>query len=765
MKEFGLVFVLYRPTAEFVDNLLRLSSFCPQVAAVDNSPKPSRALHALLEERGVQVISNYNRGGLAGAYNRGADALLACGCEAFFLLDQDSEIESSFFEKMLEAAREFGVDEFLLGPKIYEIQLDKFMPLLAPGKYLPKSVPIADRTSGLFPTLGVISSGSMISAAAYRKIGPFREDYFIEYLDGEYSMRARRKGVPIYLNAGVTLRQSFGNITRHGRLFSTNHAAWRRYYVARNCVHCFSTYREYIGLHWLSSIFVLQQVIMVLLFEEQKLRKLPALASGYVDGVLGRLGTFEERHPWLAAFCGCPARTQAGNPKLGSSDKRQVKRRKLSHIEHIVEGNVVYFVRLQGSFVPETLRSALERVQQRHPALRALLHEERSGLYYDYDAAPAIPLRVVTRRSDQDYRRECELELHAHLGKDEPLFRATWLRGDREQDLLFTTSHRICDGASMLILVREILGCLSDVAHTNAPGAAIAGPNRPIPYEPVTPKELIADYRPPSVWKPKLVARILNCLLCLIPESRRLSENREHYLEWRADACLSDCLRQRCKQEGVSVHAMFLVALDRVLPAVFSANVPKWIENPVDIRRERFPALKNVIFFGGGNFKIRTGQSPDDEFWLRARAINEEIGAKVVQEMLDIPGRFYFLDMLRPVSRRQVQMIVRWSDAMKMNGSWNRFAFSNLGRVSLLEGEAPFQVTDLRIYMHSLTVRALCLVTYTFNDEMRFYCMGDERCISPEQAETLQRRFMELLENAAAPADVLSDLFVHDSAD
>ncbi|MBV8845284.1 MAG: glycosyltransferase [Bryobacterales bacterium] len=734
MKEFGIILVLYRPTAEFVANMLRLSGACPHAVAVDNSPDPDEHLHGLLRRHGVQVILNGNRGGLAGAYNRGADALLARGCEAFFLLDQDSEIERSFFEKMLAAANELGLDEFLLGPKIYEIKLDKFMPMLAPGKYLPKSVPVADKTSGLFPTMGVISSGSMISAAAYRKIGPFREDYFIEYLDGEYSMRARRAGVPIYLNAAVTLRQNFGDITRRGKLFSTNHPAWRRYYVARNCVHCFSTYREYVGLHWLSSIFVLQQVIMVLLFEAPKGKKLLALASGYVDGVRGRLGTFEERHPRLAAICGAPA-----------------KRRKLSHIEHIVEGNIVYFVRVNGCLAPEGLRSALNQVQKKHPALRALLREERNGLCYDYDAAPEIPLRIVPRETDEDYRCECERELRGNLGTGEPLFRATWLRGEQEHDLLLTTSHRICDGASMLILVREILECLRE----------IAAPNRLIPYQPITPRDLIADYRPSSVWKSKLAAWGMNCVLRL-PESRKPLENREHFLEWRADVFLSERLRQRSKQEGASVHAMFLVALDRALPAVFGGNTPKWIENPVDIRRGRFPALKDdMIFFGGGNFKVMTGRSPDEEFWDRARAIHEEIHAKVEQELREIPRRLHFLEMLRPVSRRQVQTIVRLGDVTKRNGSWNRFAFSNLGKVDLIEGDAPFQVTDLRIYMHSVHVRALCLVTYTFNGEMRFYCMGDEKCISPEQAETLRRRFMEILENAVAPADTYRNQIEH----
>jgi rhamnosyltransferase len=310
MKSFGLIFVLYQPSAEFVDNLLRLRAACLNIAAVDNSPCPDRDLHSLLRAYGINVILNWNKGGLAGAYNRGADDLLGRKCEAFFLLDQDSAIEDSFFEKMMHAANELGIDEFLLGPKIYEVKLNKFMPALAPGKYLPKSVPITDQTSGLLPTMGVISSGSMISAAAYRKIGPFREDYFIEYLDGEYSMRARRAGVPIYLNTAVILRQTLGNIRQHGQFFSTNHPAWRRYYVARNCVHCFRSYREYVGLHWLSGIFVVRQAVMVVFFEAQKLEKLLALALGYVDGITGRLGLFEERHRRLAVFCGFPPQTQ-----------------------------------------------------------------------------------------------------------------------------------------------------------------------------------------------------------------------------------------------------------------------------------------------------------------------------------------------------------------------------------------------------------------------------------------------------------------------
>lgn len=303
MKTFGLIFVLYNPSENFLDNLVEARAACPNVIAVDNSPQVNVRLHEHLGGRGIQVIFNGNQGGLAGAYNRGAEVLLAQACDVIFLLDQDSDIEKTFFTEMMEAADELGTDTFLIGPKIFEIKLQRCMPVIPPGKYFPKPIRIDDKATGLFSTMCIISSGSAISAAAYRKLGAFREDYFIEYIDVEYSLRAISQNVPVYVNAAVTLRQSNGDIERRGKLFSTHHAARRRYYVARNMVHCLRLYRSLCGLHWLSGLMAMQQALTVLLFDLQKLEKVTAIICGYLDGMFGRLGTFERRHRYLDAFC------------------------------------------------------------------------------------------------------------------------------------------------------------------------------------------------------------------------------------------------------------------------------------------------------------------------------------------------------------------------------------------------------------------------------------------------------------------------------
>ncbi|MEZ0469559.1 glycosyltransferase [Luteimonas salinilitoris] len=318
MSDFGLVFVLYRPTAAFLDNLRKAQALCRHVVAVDNSPAADRALHERLRQvDGTTVLFNRNRGGLAGAYNRGAELLLSRGCEVIFLLDQDSEIEASFFDGMLRACASLGTESFLVGPKIHEINLGRCMPAIPPGRRFPRPRRIDDIDDGLFPTLFVISSGSALSAAAYRRLGAFREDYFIEYVDIEYGLRASSRGVPVYMNAAVTMRQTTGHIVRHGRLFTTHHPAWRRYYGARNAVHALGLYRDRWRLHWISGPLALHQAFCVLLFEPDKRRKLAAIATGYLDGLRGRLGAFEDRHPRIAAYCKGPARNgtdAAGRP-------------------------------------------------------------------------------------------------------------------------------------------------------------------------------------------------------------------------------------------------------------------------------------------------------------------------------------------------------------------------------------------------------------------------------------------------------------------
>lgn len=412
-------------------------------------------------------------------------------------------------------------------------------------------------------------------------------------------------------------------------------------------------------------------------------------------------------------------------------------RRKLSSIEHMIDGNIVYFVRLAGHIQMQRLRTAMARLQYKHPALRMLIREEPDGLYYEFDCAPPIPLRILPRLDESDYRSKSAAELRNRFSHDQPQLRIVWLRSDREQDLLFVASHRICDGMSMLTIVREVL-------------RFVQKDEMPVPYAPVSPEDIIGDYQAPHPWRRRAIAHLINAVLGLIPKSRNEPGNHELCLEWSAGRELSDALRQRCRSEGVSVHAALTVALDRALLAVLGERkMPAWIESPMDARRGRLSILQSdVLFFGGGSLKLRTGCNAREDYWQRARSVHSELRGMIEQELGDIPGRYQFFGMLRPLPDARIHTMVRIADALKVNGSWNRIALSNLGDVVVTDPGAPFRLMDLRLYVHSFNIRMLGLVSYLLNGEMRFYYVGDEKCMSRTQAEALQREMMALLRDS-----------------
>lgn len=300
---FGAVVVLWQPQPEHVDHLERVRTACRHLIAVDNSPRADAALHARLRANGIEVVHNANRGGISGAYNVGARALFGAGRRVVFLLDQDSQLGADFFAGMMRACARAGRDDFIIGPKVFEVNLGRYLPVFSPEARLPKPERIDERSEGLVPTLFVISSGSAVSAAAFARIGEFREDYFIEYVDIEYGMRATRNGVPVLVNAEVEMRQQVGEYVKRGIFSTSNHVAWRRYYASRNAVHALRSNASRWSIHWLIELLTLHQVACVLVCEQHKLRKVVAIAVGYFDGLFGKLGTFEQRHPRVAAFC------------------------------------------------------------------------------------------------------------------------------------------------------------------------------------------------------------------------------------------------------------------------------------------------------------------------------------------------------------------------------------------------------------------------------------------------------------------------------
>lgn len=294
----GAVVVLFSPSDADIGNLSALIELADAVVVVDNTPEPDPRLHDRLTSQGIPVIANRNTGGLARGLNLGVQELFARGCDVACVFDQDSKVPGNYFDAIGSAASELGRPDFIIGPTVYIAELDEKLPAVNFSRWGVQVKQVPEDLSGLTPSMFIITSGTAVSREAFRKLGDFKEEYFIEVLDTEYAFRAAEAGIPIYVHGGVLLHHSVATATKHALGFTAyNRSPERCYYCARNTIALSRTYRRGFPIVLAWNISTLLQIFTVLLFEKGKRRKLTATFAGMLDGLRGRWGTYAERRP------------------------------------------------------------------------------------------------------------------------------------------------------------------------------------------------------------------------------------------------------------------------------------------------------------------------------------------------------------------------------------------------------------------------------------------------------------------------------------
>ncbi|MCS3395483.1 glycosyltransferase family 2 protein [Burkholderia thailandensis] len=314
MTILGALVILYDPTDEQLSGLEALARDSDALVVVDNTPHE----HAAARER-VRALSAWtntvwrhhgNRGGVAGGYNAGLSALFAQGVEAVALFDQDSTVPAGYFERMREACAQLGeqpgahAGAFIAGPRIYDANEQRFLPELMTSGVTVRRVRVEGETAPQRCAF-LISSGSVISRAAYARLGRFDEALFIDHVDTEYCLRALAHNVPLYVVPPLVLTHRIGARRRHKvgpfELTAMHHGWLRRYYGARNAMQLGLQYGLRFPVALVPNLLTIWQVIQVVLCEREKGAKLRGIALGVLDGLFGRLGSFDDARAGAAA--------------------------------------------------------------------------------------------------------------------------------------------------------------------------------------------------------------------------------------------------------------------------------------------------------------------------------------------------------------------------------------------------------------------------------------------------------------------------------
>jgi rhamnosyltransferase len=281
--------VTYHPDTAFP---LRLNAVCPQVGAtviVDNGSAEAERnmLRETASDPKIDVIFNPQNFGLARALNIGIQRAAALGYSSVLLLDQDSRVDPDMVRTLLGIQMTFPDRERLavVGSNYCDVT-----------KRTPGAIDPGSLGDPWEEVEFVITSGSLLPLAAYFAIGPFREEFFIDYVDEDYCRRAKAMDYRVIRSRRHLMSHAIGSPTRH-KLFwmekwTTNHSPDRRYYIARNNTVILREYGNFRAGMWaLKSLSrCLRQCRRIALYEPMKTRKIAAVIQGWWDGIRGNMG-------------------------------------------------------------------------------------------------------------------------------------------------------------------------------------------------------------------------------------------------------------------------------------------------------------------------------------------------------------------------------------------------------------------------------------------------------------------------------------------
>ena len=275
------VITYFNPDEGFPDRVTMILSEVQPVIIVNDSgsleskEKLSRWFDLLYPR--ILLLHHKRNKGVAAALNTGLGYAAAMGFDYAVLFDDDSIIVPGMIGTLLTDYHTHAQDTpAILGVSFvnsWKGLKQRGVKEIKKAKYL-------------------ITAGSLIPLKVYRLLGPFREELFIDYVDIEYCLRARTRGIRILQSTKIGMVQPIGQ--RQGTFFGeirSIHSPTRTYYLFRNS---FALVREYfrdfpgflIWVGWQQ----LKTLAKIMIFMRRKRLYLKAILRGLADAWACRFG-------------------------------------------------------------------------------------------------------------------------------------------------------------------------------------------------------------------------------------------------------------------------------------------------------------------------------------------------------------------------------------------------------------------------------------------------------------------------------------------
>lgn len=291
--------IIFNPNLDKLNKLVSaLTTQVHTIAVYNNGGIASDTLSELFKSTNHTILGSGENVGIAQAVNAICTCAQNNGAEYVITFDQDSSPDTdlvfllhSFFQSLSDQRQVAAVAPYFVDRR----NRKALFPILQESRWWVRKAYPAPASNGAIQTTLLITSGMLLKLSAWKKIGPFRDDYFIDHVDTEWCLRAHRLGFKLYIHPGLIMEHELSDEPPKrvfGRLV-LKYSPIRRYYVFRNSVTLILDKNVPRGnrLYLLATIGY--RFFVNLLVDDNKLRSLKAMALGVTNGLTGKMGRFD----------------------------------------------------------------------------------------------------------------------------------------------------------------------------------------------------------------------------------------------------------------------------------------------------------------------------------------------------------------------------------------------------------------------------------------------------------------------------------------
>jgi len=281
MVRIAALVILYNPDKNNLDNINSYINQVEKVIIVDNSELSNEVLFAKASFKNFEYIFNDSNIGVAAALNIGAKKAIEQGFDYLLTMDQDSKADEAMVFKLLElmqSSERIGI----VSAEHYDKDIHN---LIEPENLFVKNV------------LSTITSGNLLSLNAYKILGGFLDQLFIDHVDHEYCLRLNQNNYKVIKTNEVLVFHKLGNSKRRKFFrwifYPSNHSPLRLYYRTRNRLFVDNLYRksfpEYIRRDRRNFI---RELFEIIAFDKNVWAKIKMILQGYIDYKKNHFGKY-----------------------------------------------------------------------------------------------------------------------------------------------------------------------------------------------------------------------------------------------------------------------------------------------------------------------------------------------------------------------------------------------------------------------------------------------------------------------------------------